>query len=130
MATALFARFGQATSRERVARVLWRLAARISAPDPVPPGARLKMPISHRLIGDATGLTPIHVDRVIRRLREQQIVALHAGAIVVEDPARLLAITNAGSRTAPYARPCSLRHSRGDAPDQARKALENTLGSA
>ncbi len=89
--------FRQGASRERVARVLWGLAVRIAAPRPVRAGAGLKAPITRRLISDATGLTFIHVDRVIRRLGEQRLVALHDGVMIVENPGQLAALANASS---------------------------------
>ena len=70
---------GQGTSLERVARILWGLATRICAPAAVGPGVGLRAPLTQRLIADATGLTAIHVNRVIRRLREQGIVEFHDG---------------------------------------------------
>jgi hypothetical protein len=81
-------------SRERVARVLWDLAARISAPGPVRAGVTLKAPITKRLIGGATGLPPIHVDRVIRQLCEQQVIETHERVITLQDPQILSVIAN------------------------------------
>jgi CRP/FNR family transcriptional regulator len=86
--------FRQGASRERVARVLWGLAVRIAAPRPVRAGVGLKAPITRRLISDATGLTFIHVDRIIQRLREQRLVAFHDGVMIVEDPGQLAALAN------------------------------------
>jgi CRP/FNR family transcriptional regulator len=90
---------GQGTSLERVARILWGLATRISAPEAVRPGVRLRAPLTQRLIADATGLTAIHVNRVIRRLREQALVEFHDGVMVIDDPARLASLANEGSNS-------------------------------
>ena len=80
---------GQGDSLERVARVLWGLASKLSNSAAVPAGAPLKVPLTQRLIADATGLTSVHVNRVVRRLREQRVVDFHDGVMVVEDPERL-----------------------------------------
>lgn len=85
---------GQGTSLERVARILWGLATRISAPEAVRPGVGLRAPLTQRLIADATGLTAIHVNRVIRRLREQGLVEFHEGVMVIGDPERLASVAN------------------------------------
>ena len=92
----------QGSSLERVAVLLWRLAERICAPGAVPQRRALKAPLTQRLIADATGLTAIHVNRVIRRLREQGLVKLHDGILIVEDPARLAEIANSGAMPAAY----------------------------
>ena len=84
---------GQGDSLERVARILWGLASKLSNSAAVPAGAPLKVPLTQRLIADATGLTAVHVNRVLRRLREQRVVDFHDGVMVVEDPARLAALS-------------------------------------
>jgi CRP-like cAMP-binding protein len=92
----------QGSSLERVAVLLWRLAERICAPGAVPRRRALKAPLTQRLIADATGLTAIHVNRVIRRLREQGLVKLHDGILIIEDPARLAEVANSGALPAAY----------------------------
>lgn len=87
----------QGSSLERVAGILWGLAERICAPGAVLADRALKAPLTQRLIADATGLTAIHVNRVIRRLREQGLVKLHDGILIVEDPVRLAEIANSGA---------------------------------
>jgi CRP-like cAMP-binding protein len=81
-------------SRERVARVLWDLAARIAAPGPVRAGVTLKEQITKRLIGCATGLPSIHVDRVFLQLKEQQIIEIQERTIVIIDPQVLSVVAN------------------------------------
>jgi CRP/FNR family transcriptional regulator len=87
----------QGTSLERVARILWGLAARLSKTGAIQVGAVLKAPLTQRHIADATGLTAIHVNRVVRRLREQALVDFHDGVMVIEDPHRLATLANEGS---------------------------------
>jgi CRP/FNR family transcriptional regulator, anaerobic regulatory protein len=86
---------GQGASLERVARILWSLGSRLSAPGPVSAGGTIRVPLTQRLIAEATGLTAIHVNRVVRRLREQRVVDFHDGVMVIEDPQRLAALANA-----------------------------------
>ena len=84
---------GQGDALERVARILWGLASKLSNSATVPAGAPLKVPLTQRLIADATGLTAVHVNRVIRRLREQRVVDFHDGVMVVENPESLAALS-------------------------------------
>jgi CRP-like cAMP-binding protein len=86
---------GQGASLERVARILWWLAKRLSATTAVPTGSVIRVPLTQRLIAEATGLTAIHVNRVIRRLREQNVVDFHDGVMVIGDPRRLAVLANA-----------------------------------
>lgn len=86
---------GQGLSAERVASLFWGLAARLSAPGPVLKGASLKAPLTQRLIADATGLTAIHVNRVIKRLRERRIVNFHDRILTIEDPQQLASMADA-----------------------------------
>jgi CRP-like cAMP-binding protein len=91
---------GQGSSMERVARILWSLASRLSATMAVPAGASIKVPLTQRLIAEATGLTAIHVNRVVRRLREQRVVDFRDGVMIIEDPHRLATLANAHPESA------------------------------
>jgi CRP-like cAMP-binding protein len=46
-------------------------------------------PITQTELADASGLTPMHVNRVLRRLREEQLVHFHGKVIKILDPERL-----------------------------------------
>ena len=51
--------------------------------------AEFKCPISQSVLGDALGLTAIHVNRTLRLLREQQLLTLHRGSVRIHDLNRL-----------------------------------------
>ena len=87
----------QGSSLERVASIMWGLAAKLSKPGAIQAGVALKVPLTQRHIADATGLTAIHVNRVVRRLREQGLVELRDGVMVIEDPDRLAVVANEGT---------------------------------
>jgi len=93
-ATESLTMMGQGTSMERVARILWGLAKRLSAPEAVPVGVGLNAPLTQRHLANATGLTTIHVNRVLRRLREQGVVEFHDATMIVLDPRRLAGLAN------------------------------------
>ena len=46
-------------------------------------------PLSQFVLADALGLTAIHVNRVLRELREQDLLILRKGSVTVHDPIRL-----------------------------------------
>ena len=45
----------------------------------------LELPLTQEVIGDATGLTPVHVNRVLKRLRESGIATLRGGTLAIKD---------------------------------------------
>jgi CRP-like cAMP-binding protein len=49
-------------------------------------------PLSQYLLADALGLTAIHLNRVLRQLREARVMTFRDGRVVVHDPARLRAL--------------------------------------
>jgi CRP/FNR family transcriptional regulator len=83
---------GQRDARERVAHLLLELAVRSSGHLPVTPGEVFKIPLNQPLIAEATGLTAIHVNRMLRRLREDQILDFHHGRLTVIHPEQLVAL--------------------------------------
>jgi CRP/FNR family transcriptional regulator, anaerobic regulatory protein len=89
----------EGNSLERVARILWGLAARLSKAGAIQAGLALKVPLTQRHIADATGLTAVHVNRVIRRLREQGLVEFHDGIMVIGDPQGLAALASADAKS-------------------------------
>ncbi|MBR0669705.1 Crp/Fnr family transcriptional regulator [Neoroseomonas soli] len=85
---------GQRDALARVAHLLLELVARAQRRFPPEPGRAVPVPLTNRLIGDATGLTPEHVSRMLRTLREQGIVTLLHRRVVVQDAARLVALAD------------------------------------
>jgi CRP/FNR family transcriptional regulator, anaerobic regulatory protein len=52
-------------------------------------GDAFRMPMTQQEIGDHLGLTLVHVNRVLRRLREAGIVTVQRGMVWVEEMERL-----------------------------------------
>jgi CRP-like cAMP-binding protein len=44
-----------------------------------------EMPLTQELIGDAVGLTPVHVNRTMRSLREDKLIAMDGKRVMVLD---------------------------------------------
>jgi CRP-like cAMP-binding protein len=76
----------------RVARLLLELWRRLFAVGIATPTG-YACPLSQYLIADATGLTPIHVNRVLRELREGGLLTFRHGYVKFHDFDRLAQLT-------------------------------------
>lgn len=82
---------GRRKSKERVAHLMCELYIRMRniglATDD-----QCEMPLTQIVLADAVGLTPVHVNRVLRALRLAGAMELRAGSLVVLDPIKLARI--------------------------------------
>jgi CRP/FNR family transcriptional regulator len=81
---------GRQSARERVAHLLLELFVRYRGQWL---GSRIdgmQLPLTQEHIGDATGLTFVHVNRVLRDLREEGIVEFHYRRLRILDPDKLI----------------------------------------
>lgn len=85
------ASLGQQNASERVAHLMMSLAIRCAGGLPEAPFT-VEMPLNQRQIGEAVGLTAIHVNRCLRQLRERGLMSLSRGALHVLDPRRAMAV--------------------------------------
>ncbi|MFY8194112.1 MAG: Crp/Fnr family transcriptional regulator, partial [Novosphingobium sp.] len=76
---------GQRTARERVSHLLCELHARLEAVGLGNDG-ECDMPLTQADIGSATGLTPIHVNRVLQDLRREGIIDLARRRLRIRRP--------------------------------------------
>ena len=76
---------GRRTAREAVAHVLLRLYTRVRAQCPRSTEASVMLPLTQTHIGDACGLTSVHVCRTLSKLRKDGIVSLRDGTLHVLD---------------------------------------------
>jgi CRP/FNR family transcriptional regulator len=87
---------GRVDARTRVAAFLLEVFVRAHLHGYVVPGTAealsVAMPLTQDHIGDALGLTNIHVNRMLRLLREDGVVRLSKGRLTVLDPDRLAGI--------------------------------------
>ncbi len=80
---------GRRSSVERVAHLMCELYLRsfsINSTDEV------AFPISQIVLADALGMTPVHVNRILKTLREAGAMSLERGNLVVTDPLKLVQI--------------------------------------
>lgn len=79
---------GHKDAEQRIARLILNLMKRLSAGDLVEDG-KFDFPLRHQQIADATGLTLVHVSRVIGTLRRLGIIELKDRTLTVLDRSRL-----------------------------------------
>jgi CRP-like cAMP-binding protein len=84
---------GRSSAKGRVAALLLWIANRAKIADPTG-GDNISVPMTQEEIGDATGLTAVHVNRTMRALVEQGLIARLSGAIRILDTARLSRVAN------------------------------------
>ena len=84
---------GRRDARTRIAHMLCEVAARALAAGVVSEGQFL-LPLSQEQIADATGLTPVHVNRMLRDLREAGALSVVHKGVCIEDFDLLQAISS------------------------------------
>lgn len=82
---------GRRTSVERVAHLMCELYLRARTVGLVVE-PELKLPLSQLLLADSLGMTPVHVNRVLKVLRLSGAMTLHRGSLHIVDPAKLVRI--------------------------------------
>jgi CRP-like cAMP-binding protein len=82
---------GRRNGVERVAHLMCELHVRAGSIG-MAEGDIFGLPLTQTVIGDALGLTPIHVNRVLRKLRISGVMTLSGGVVAIADVAKLAAI--------------------------------------
>jgi CRP-like cAMP-binding protein len=79
---------GRRSAIERTAHFFMELAERLTLIG-MATETEFKCPLSQFVLADALGLTAIHVNRVLRQLREQDLLTLRRGSVRIHDLKRL-----------------------------------------
>jgi CRP-like cAMP-binding protein len=79
---------GRRTSLQRVAHLLCELCVRVQNIGSIE-NSYCELPLSQIVLADALGLTAVHVNRVLRKLRLLGVMEKHAGMLVISDIFRL-----------------------------------------
>lgn len=82
---------GRRKSVERVAHLMCELYIRLRNIG-LATGHQCEMPLTQIVLADALGLTPVHINCVLRKLREEEAMDLRAGSLTILDPAKLARI--------------------------------------
>lgn len=83
---------GRRNARERVACLILELFVRCRTQWPGNRIEEMYLPLTQEHIGDATGLTFVHVNRVLRTLRKEGVVEFHHRRLRILDPDRLVGV--------------------------------------
>jgi CRP-like cAMP-binding protein len=81
---------GRHSGRERVAHLLLELFIRSRMRWPGHRSEEMHLPLTQEHIGDATGLTGVHVNRILRDLRKQRILEFHYRRLRILNPDKLV----------------------------------------
>jgi CRP-like cAMP-binding protein len=79
---------GRRPALARLAHLLSELHVRLDLVGLVEEGS-FALPITQLDLGDATGLTSVHVNRMLKQLRDDRLVTFRGGAVTVHDLPRL-----------------------------------------
>lgn len=84
-------RLGRMRAIEKVADLFLNIFTRSAAINRVSYGGSIAcaFPATHRILADATGLTPAHVNSILRELRESRIAVLSGKILTIHDLPRL-----------------------------------------
>ena len=100
---------GRRSAKERVAVLLYELHRRVRRWSLSARDDEVPLPLTQEHIGDALGLTNVHVNRMLRELREEGVLVLKNGVLRLLDPRRLAEIAG-------HDEPCLARHAPPRAP--------------
>ena len=78
---------GRQTARERLARLLCEISKRLESERENK--ASFELPITQEQIGDMLGLTPVHVNRTLKQLRMEKLIAAESRRVTAADMAAL-----------------------------------------
>jgi CRP-like cAMP-binding protein len=87
---------GRRNAFERIGHLLCEMHARMKMVGLVR-GDRLALPLTQDEIGDATGLTAVHVNRTLQRLRSEGLIEVASGMLYLPDVDRLREATGFNS---------------------------------
>ena len=79
---------GRRNAYVRIAHLFYEMLVRYRMVE-LTVGNSFEFPITQADLADATGLTPVHANRTLRKLRADGLVELSGGMLTVLDPARL-----------------------------------------
>jgi CRP-like cAMP-binding protein len=79
---------GRRTAIARIAHLLCELYFRLDVVGEVS-GASFRLPVTQIDLADASGLTSVHVNRMLRQLRDQKLVTFRNGIVEIHDLAAL-----------------------------------------
>ena len=86
-------RLGRQTAYERLCHLLLEIRDRLMLVG-MASETHFVMPLTQETLADATGLSIVHVNRILQQLRRERLLELQAGKAHLRDPATLAAIAD------------------------------------
>lgn len=86
-------RLGRYTAYERIAHLLLELLDRLAAVHLAEKNS-FPMPLTQEVLADATGLSVVHVNRILQQLRREQLVEIRGGRVTLFNRALLAQIAD------------------------------------
>lgn len=79
---------GRRNAYERIGHLLCELHARMQMVGLVDDD-RLALPLTQDHLADATGMTPVHINRILQRLRSENLIEIGSGSLAILDVPKL-----------------------------------------
>ncbi|RYD21934.1 MAG: Crp/Fnr family transcriptional regulator [Spirochaetia bacterium] len=83
---------GQRDAYERIAHLLVELWLRLKAVGQTTDGS-FELPVTQTDLGDTLGLTPVHINRMLQRLRADGLIRVSRGRLLIPDIPKLMAVS-------------------------------------
>lgn len=83
---------GQRNAYQKLSHFFCEMSVRLKAIGHVNSDGSLELPLNQGALADTTGLTLVHINRTLQRMRCEGLIALHRRRLTIRDPARLAAI--------------------------------------
>ncbi len=83
------ANVGRRNAKQRIAHLMCEMVVKYHAVGMAPDHRRIEWPMTQSELGDATGLSLVHVNRTVQALRKAGLITLSGGTLVIHDWAGL-----------------------------------------
>lgn len=83
---------GQRNAVQKLSHFFCEMMIRLSRIGQVSDDGSFELPINQMALADTTGLTPVHINRTLQRLRSDGLIRLCQRRLFIIDPARLAAV--------------------------------------
>ncbi|MBA3526660.1 MAG: Crp/Fnr family transcriptional regulator [Sphingomonas sp.] len=84
---------GQRFALQRVAHLFCELCVRLSVVGLVDDAESFSLPLTQAELADTTGMTTVHINRTLQRMRKEQLIAMSHGRLTILDFERLAEIS-------------------------------------
>jgi CRP-like cAMP-binding protein len=84
-------RMGRLTAEERLLHLLLEFHDRLENAGLIK-GATFRLPVTQQMLGDALGLSLVHINRTLQELRRRNLLTLRRGLVTLHDRSRLAAL--------------------------------------